>query len=57
MNVNSGADPALLLDPTLNGANGIDGVNQLVAVVSDQAGEVLPLFAEVVYSPLYLEPR
>jgi hypothetical protein len=69
INVNSGADPALLLDPTLalaaisiasgavaNAAGG-SGVNQLAGVVTDNAGAVLPLHAEVVYSPLYLYPR
>jgi hypothetical protein len=57
INVNSGADPLLTLDPAQAGGNGSMGVNQLVAVISDQAGAVLPCFAEVSYSPLYLEPR
>jgi Concanavalin A-like lectin/glucanases superfamily len=56
-NVNSGADPALIVDPSQVGANGIAGVNQLVAIISDQVGGVYGGFAEVSYSPLYLEPR
>ena len=66
INVNSGADPALLLDPTLSvaavanatgTAAGGSGVNQLAGYVADNAGAVLPLYAEVQYSPLYLYPR
>jgi hypothetical protein len=57
INVNSGADPALTLDPSQVGANGIAGVNQLVAIVSDQAGGVYGCYGEISYSPLYLEPR
>ncbi|HEX5571941.1 MAG TPA: hypothetical protein VFX31_11160, partial [Ktedonobacterales bacterium] len=66
INVNSGADPALILDPTLSvaavanatgTAAGGSGVNQLAGYVADNAGAVLPLYAEVQYSPLYLYPR
>jgi hypothetical protein len=57
VNVNSGADPALTIDPAQVGANGSVGVNQLVAIVSDQAGGVYSCLGEVSYSPLYLEPR
>ncbi len=57
VNVNSGADPTLVLDPAQVGANAIAGVNQMVAILSDQAGGVYPCFGEVSYSPLYLEPR
>lgn len=57
INVNSGADPCLTLDPSQVGANGIAGVNQLVAIVSDQAGGVYGCYGEISYSPLYLEPR
>jgi hypothetical protein len=60
INVNSGADPYLLLDPTLQPARQSGqstGVNQFGAYVSDQAGAVLPFFAELAYSPLYLYPR
>jgi hypothetical protein len=57
VNVNSGADPCLTVDPAQIGANGSVGVNQLVAIVSDQAGGVYSCFGEVSYSPLYLEPR
>jgi hypothetical protein len=66
INVNSGADPALTLDPTLGvaaisnavgtAAGGV-GVNQLAGYVADGVGAVLPLHAEVSYSPLYLYPR
>jgi hypothetical protein len=56
VNVNSGADGYLTLDPTLGSWNGA-GVNQAVGVVADQAGSVLPLVCEVSYSPLYLDPR
>ena len=59
VNVNSGADPYLLLDPTQAGGSNQPGVNQVVAIVSDASAtaSVLPCFAEVSYSPLYLEPR
>jgi hypothetical protein len=57
INVNSGADPCLTIDPSQIGANNSVGVNQLVAIVSDQAGGVYSCFGEVSYSPLYLEPR
>jgi hypothetical protein len=33
------------------------GVNQLAGYVADGGGAVLPLHAEVSYSPLYLYPR
>ncbi|HEX6819433.1 MAG TPA: hypothetical protein VF120_13735, partial [Ktedonobacterales bacterium] len=52
INVNSGADPYLTVDPTLAG-----GVNILVASVTDGAGDVLPIVGELVYAPLYLAPR
>lgn len=57
VNVNSGADPTLILDPTQAWANNSVGVNQLVGIPSDTAGAVYPLFGELQYSPLYLEPR
>jgi hypothetical protein len=62
INVNSGADPCLILDPTQNGLGGAasqPGVNQLVAIIADASttASVLPCFAEVSYAPLYLEPR
>ena len=70
INVNSGADPALTLDPTLTlaavtlgvggsigTAAGGSGVNQFAAWVTDGAGIVLPFHAEAQYSPLYLYPR
>jgi hypothetical protein len=65
INVNSGADPQLTLDPTLSvaaiaspatAAGGV-GVNQLAGYVADGAGAVLPLAVEIVYDPLYLYPR
>jgi hypothetical protein len=60
INVNSAADGALLLDPslTLSGPGAaFGGINQMAAVVYDQNAAVLPLYAEVQYSPLYLYPR
>ncbi|WIG60015.1 MAG: hypothetical protein OJF49_002763 [Ktedonobacterales bacterium] len=58
VNVNSGADPYLILDPTSAlPQTGQAGVNQLVAYVADQAGAVLGFAGEVSYSPLYLWPR
>lgn len=53
VNVNSGADPYLTLDP------GQAGVNQVVAIIADasSSASVLPCFAGVSHSPLYLEPR
>ncbi|HEU5349152.1 MAG TPA: hypothetical protein VFU63_11125, partial [Ktedonobacterales bacterium] len=57
INVNSGADPYLTLDPTLAGNNSATGVNQMVAILSDQIGTVLPCYTEISYAPLYLEPR
>jgi hypothetical protein len=56
INVNSGADPCLTLDPSLMNSSGVS-VQQLVASVSDQAGTVLPVACEVSYTPLYLWPR
>jgi hypothetical protein len=57
MSINTSADPYLQLDPglTLSGQSG--GINQMVAVMTDDAGAVLPIYAEVTYSPLYLWPR
>jgi hypothetical protein len=56
INLNSGADPYLMLDPTLE-VNGGAGINQLAGYLADGAGAVLPLHAVVQYSPLYLYPR
>jgi hypothetical protein len=56
INLNSGADPYLMLDPTLEIAGGA-GINQLAGYLADGAGAVLPLHAVVQYSPLYLYPR
>ncbi len=56
INLNSGADPYLILDPTLENNGGL-GVNQLAGYLADGAGAVLPLHAVVQYSPLYLYPR
>jgi len=56
INVNSGADPYLTLDPTLEiGGNG--GVNELVGYIADGNAAVLALYGEIAYSPLYLYPR
>jgi hypothetical protein len=35
----------------------VGGINQVAAVVYDQNAAVLPLYAEMQYSPLYLYPR
>ena len=56
INLNSGADPYLILDPTLE-VNGGAGINQLAGYLADGAGAVLPLHSVVQYSPLYLYPR
>nr|MBF6592160.1 hypothetical protein [Ktedonobacterales bacterium] len=61
INVNLGADPYLTLDPrlttTAGGGGTGSGVNQLAAVLSDGTGAVLGLAVDMVYTPLYLEPR
>ena len=57
INVNSGADPSLTLDPTLAMGGGVGGVNELVGVLYDGNAAVLPLYGEIAYSPLYLYPR
>lgn len=56
ININSGADPCLTVDPGLLNSSG-SSVQQIVASVSDQAGSVLGIACEVSYSPLYLWPR
>jgi len=56
ININSGADPYLTLDPTVS-CGTVAGVNQLAGYVADNAGAVLPLAVELQYSPLYLYPR
>ena len=56
INVNSGADPYLTVDPTLE-LSGQGGVNQMVGYIADQNAAVLPFFGEIRYSPLYLYPR
>lgn len=56
VNINSGADPYLTLDPTLQ-INGGGGVNQLLGYIADANAAVLPLAAELQYTPLYLYPR
>lgn len=61
ININLGADLYLTLDPTLalstpSGAI-VQGINQLVGVVLDGAGAVLPLALELQYTPLYLVCR
>jgi hypothetical protein len=57
INVNSGGDPYLVLDPTLQLAGHSGGIKQMVAHVADQAGTVLPFCAELANSPLYLNPH
>ena len=56
ININSGADPYLTLDPTLQ-INGAGGVNQFAAYIADGTATELPFYAELQYSPLYLYPR
>ncbi len=56
ININSGADPYLTLDPTLQ-INGAGGVNQFAAYIADGSATELPFYAELQYSPLYLYPR
>lgn len=56
ININAGADPYLTLDPTQQ-LGGAGGVNQLAASLADGAATVLAFHAEIVYAPLYLEPR
>ncbi len=56
INLNSGADPLLTLDPHAGGPAGA-GLNTLVAYIADGGAAVLPLHAEIAYSPLYLWPR
>ncbi|MEO7001906.1 MAG: LamG domain-containing protein [Ktedonobacterales bacterium] len=59
ISINSGADPYLTLDPTLasNNTTGGAGVNQFAGYLADGNGAVLPLYAELQYTPLYLYPR
>jgi hypothetical protein len=57
VNINAAADPYLVLDPTLTLSGQSGGINQLVAYVADNAGAVLPVYAELMYSPLYLYAR
>lgn len=56
INLTSAADPYLTLDPALGTASS-PGTNQLVGLITDTGGTVLPLHAEIVYTPLYLWPR
>ncbi len=55
INVTSAADPYLTLDPSqrLNGTP----INVLGGYIADGAAAVVPLVAEIQYSPLYLYPR
>jgi len=57
LNLNLGADPYLTLDPSVGVPGGALGVNQLAGYVSNGNGDVLGLYAEVQYAPLYLWPR
>ena len=56
ININSGADPYLALDPQQQ-LSGAGGVNVLAAYLTDTSAAVLPFYAELAYSPLYLYPR
>jgi hypothetical protein len=59
LNVNGSADPYLLLDPstTISGQAPAGGINQLAAIIADASATILPLAADLLYSPLYLLPR
>ncbi len=57
INVVSSAHPYLTLDPSQVDANGAAGVSVLAGYIADGAGAVLPLFGEIMYSPLYVQPR
>ena len=58
ININSGADPYMLLDPQVTVAQtGQQGVNQVVGYLADGNAAVLPFAAEIAYYPLYLWPR
>lgn len=53
--ISSGGDSYLTLDPTTT--IGGTPVNQFAGYITDQAGAVLPLYCEIVYSPVYLYAR
>jgi len=55
ISVNPAADARLILDPGQQ-INGVS-INQCAAYMTDGAGGVLPLHAEITYTPLYLYPR
>ena len=57
INVNGSADPYLTLDPALTLPGQSGGINQIVALLTDSAGTVLPIAGDLLYSPLYLWPR
>lgn len=58
LNINSGADPYLALDPQIAVTQTAQaGVNVLVGYLADANAAVLPLHAQIAYSPLYLWPR
>jgi hypothetical protein len=55
ISLNPAADARLTLDPGQQ-SSGI-AFNQFAAYITDDAATVLPLYAEIVYAPLYLYPR
>jgi hypothetical protein len=59
ISINNASDPYLSLDPTASGgASGVSaGVNEFTAYLTDGVGDVLPLYTEFQYVPLYLFPR
>jgi hypothetical protein len=59
ISINNAADPYLSLDPTASGVVGgvAAGVNQFAGYLSDGAADVLAMYTEFQYTPLYLFPR
>lgn len=49
-------DTLPVLDPTPN-VGSLTGVNQYLGIFTDDAGDVIPMACDIVYSPLYLYPR
>lgn len=45
------------LDPTSQGSLTVQGVNQYLAIFTDDAADVLAAVVDIIYSPLYLYPR
>lgn len=57
-NVNPTSDAGLTLDPQLPSSGGAAAeCNQLAGYISDGSGDVLAMYGEIAYSPLYLYAR